>query len=124
MVESRGDYRAESYLEDHVGGKLYSQQRSLPRLPVPSIPDTIARLMPTVLPLARSDEERATFVKACEEFEGQATELQRRLVERKGGDMKDSSWLQLWWNTLGYLHVSLLHFHTHTRRLEGGDDSP
>ncbi|KAL3823254.1 hypothetical protein ACHAXA_011099 [Cyclostephanos tholiformis] len=105
MVESHGDYRSEAYLEDHIGGKLYSMQRSLPRLPVPNISDTITRLVPTVLPLARSDEERATFIKACEDFEGQAGELQRRLMERKEGEMRDSSWLQLWWNTLGYLQV-------------------
>jgi hypothetical protein len=108
VVESHGDYRAEAYLEDHIGGKLYSQQRSLPRLPVPNISDTITKLMPTALPLAKSDEEKATFIKACEEFEGQAGELQRRLVGRKEGEMKDSSWLQHWWNTLGYLQVSLL----------------
>lgn len=109
MVESRGDYRAEAYLEDHIGGKLYSQQRSLPRLPIPNISDTMTKLMPTVLPLAKSDEEKTSFIKACEEFEGQAGELQRRLVERKEGDMKDSSWLQHWWNTMGYLQVRL-HF--------------
>ena len=105
MVESRGDYRSEAYLEDHIGGKLYTQQRSLPRLPIPNISDTMTKLMPTVLPLAKSDEEKATFIKACEDFEGQAGELQRRLVERKEGDMKDSSWLQHWWNTMGYLQV-------------------
>lgn len=107
VVESHGDYRAESYLEDHVGGALYSRQRSLPRLPVPSVSDTVSRFLPTALPLARDDEERRTLIEACEEFEGSpvAEELQRRLVERKEGEMRDSSWLQLWWNTLGYLQV-------------------
>ncbi len=114
MVESRGDYRAEAYLEDHIGGKLYSQQHSLPRLPIPNISDTMTKLVPTVLPLAKSDEEKATFIKACEDFEGQAGELQRRLVERKEGDMKDSSWLQHWWNTMGYLQVRLHFFREST----------
>lgn len=76
-------------------------------MPVPEVSDTIARFLPTALPLATSDEERDTLVKACEEFEAgrQAGELQKRLVERREGEMKDSSWLQLWWNTLGYLQV-------------------
>eukprot|EP00571_Detonula_confervacea_P001743 CAMPEP_0172314344 /NCGR_PEP_ID=MMETSP1058-20130122/22271_1 /TAXON_ID=83371 /ORGANISM="Detonula confervacea, Strain CCMP 353" /LENGTH=661 /DNA_ID=CAMNT_0013028179 /DNA_START=120 /DNA_END=2105 /DNA_ORIENTATION=- len=104
MVESHGDYRAEAYLEDHIGGKLYSAQHSLPRLPIPAIADTISRFLPTALPLAKSEEEKQTLIKACEEFEGQAGELQKRLLERKD-EMKDSSWLQLWWNTLGYLQV-------------------
>ena len=108
MVESHGDYRAEAYLEDHIGGKLYSKQHTLPRLPIPDISDTISKFLPTALPLAKSDEEKETLIKACEEFEGQATELQKRLIERKEGEMKDSSWLQLWWNTMGYLQVRLL----------------
>ena len=109
MVESHGDYRAESYLEDHIGGKLYSKQHSLPRLPIPSISDTINRFLPTALPLAKNEEEKTSLIQACEEFEGQASELQQRLIERKEGDMKDSSWLQLWWNTMGYLQVSMMY---------------
>lgn len=106
MVESSGDYRDEAYLEDHIGGQLYSQQHSLPKLPVPNISDTLTRFIPTALPLAKSDEEKEALRKACQEFESQASELQRRLVERKEVEMKDTSWLQLWWNTLGYLQVS------------------
>ena len=105
MVESKGDYRAESFLEDHIGGKLYSQQRSLPRLPIPEVKDTLDRFLPTALPLAKSEEEKATLVKAVQQFEGQSVELQKRLIERREGEMKDSSWLQHWWNTLGYLQV-------------------
>jgi len=105
MVESKGDYRAESFLEDHIGGKLYSQQRTLPRLPIPEVKDTLDRFLPTALPLAKSEEEKATLVKAVQQFEGQSVELQKRLVERREGEMKDSSWLQYWWNTLGYLQV-------------------
>ena len=82
---------------------------------MPNISDTITKLMPTVLPLAKSDEERVTFIRACVDFEGQAGELQRRLVERKEGEMKDSSWLQLWWNTLGYLQVSFCNFIRHLK---------
>ena len=104
-VESHGDYRDEAYLEDHIGGMLYSQQHSLPKLPVPNIADTLARFLPTALPLAKSDEEKAALLKACHDFESQARELQRRLVERKEVEMKESSWLQLWWNTLGYWQV-------------------
>eukprot|EP00581_Thalassiosira_minuscula_P013944 CAMPEP_0183714242 /NCGR_PEP_ID=MMETSP0737-20130205/8834_1 /TAXON_ID=385413 /ORGANISM="Thalassiosira miniscula, Strain CCMP1093" /LENGTH=668 /DNA_ID=CAMNT_0025943149 /DNA_START=139 /DNA_END=2145 /DNA_ORIENTATION=+ len=106
MVESHGDYRAEAYLEDHIGGNLYSKQHTLPRLPIPSINETLAKLLPTALPLAQSDEEKNTLLRAVEKFEqGPAGELQRRLVEKKEVEMKDSSWLQFWWNTLGYLQV-------------------
>lgn len=105
MVESNGDYRAESYLEEHIGGKLYSQQHLLPKLPVPKVKDTLDRFLPTAVPLAKSDEEEATLTKAVQDFEGQSVELQKRLIERKEVDMKDSSWLQYWWNTMGYLQV-------------------
>lgn len=105
VVESSGDYRAEAYLEDHIGGPLYSAQHSLPKLPLPSIKDSISKFLPTALPLAKTEEEANTLIQACKEFEGQAGKLQERLVERREGEMKDSSWLQYWWNTLGYLQV-------------------
>ena len=98
MVESNGDYRNESFLEDYIGGPLYENQPTLPRLPVPSIQDTIARFLPTALPLAKSKEEEMNLKKACLEFPEQAKVLQERLIARKDGEMKDSSWLQMWWN--------------------------
>ena len=61
MVESHGDYRAEAWLEDHVGGPLYQNQTALPRLPVPSVADTLERFLPTALPLARTPEESASL---------------------------------------------------------------
>mmetsp|Transcript_5013 Transcript_5013/g.10309 ORF Transcript_5013/g.10309 Transcript_5013/m.10309 type:complete len:714 (+) Transcript_5013:38-2179(+) len=106
MLESHGDYRAESHLEIHIGGPLYSQQSSLPKLPIPSISDTLSRFLPTALPLAKSVEEAETLKEAVKRFEAEgAGELQKRLAERKEGEMKESSWLQFWWNTLGYLQV-------------------
>jgi len=109
MLESHGDYRAESHLETHIGGPLYSQQSSLPKLPIPSISDTLSRFLPTALPLAKSVEEAETLKEAVKRFEAEgAGELQKRLAERKEGEMKESSWLQFWWNTLGYLQVGWL----------------
>ena len=105
MIESHGDYRDEAFLETEIGGPLYQQQSSLPRLPIPTLQDTMARFIPTALPLAKSQEERTTLLQACALFTDQAKELQKRLEERRNVEMKDSSWLQLWWNTVGYLQV-------------------
>mmetsp|Transcript_18668 Transcript_18668/g.40633 ORF Transcript_18668/g.40633 Transcript_18668/m.40633 type:complete len:725 (-) Transcript_18668:206-2380(-) len=105
MVESNGDYRAEAYLEKLIGGPLYSNQTALPRLPIPDVKDTITKLLPTALPLAESEEEKQSLLDACASFPSEAVELQRRLQARRDGEMKDSSWLQLWWNQLGYLQV-------------------
>lgn len=106
MIESHGDYRAEAPLESHIGGVLYSKQHSLPRLPIPSLRETVDRFLPTALPLAIDEEEKASLIKVAEGFVSEAKELQKRLEARRE-EMKDSSWLQLWWNTLGYLQVSL-----------------
>ena len=103
MVESKGDYRDEAFLEKHIGGPLYECQESLPRLPIPSIADTLKRFLPTALPLAKSEEEKKALLAACEVFPEQAKELQDRLITRRDQEMKDSSWLQLWWNQLIYL---------------------
>jgi hypothetical protein len=107
MLESHGDYRAEAPLESHIGGPLYSQQASLPRLPIPSLKETMDRFLPTALPLAKDEEEKTSLIKAAEGFVSEAAELQKRLEGRRE-EMKDSSWLQLWWNTLGYLQVSFV----------------
>lgn len=105
MIESQGDYRAESFIEDLVGGPLYEKQNQLPKLPIPDIQDTIHTLLPTALPLAETKEEAEKFIAACQSFPSQAKNLHFRLIQRKDIEMKDSSYLQLWWNTGGYLQV-------------------
>jgi len=105
FVESAGDYRDEAWLEDHVGGPLYQYQHQLPRLPIPDVKQTMERLLPTTLPLATSPQEAQGLQQACQVFPQQATVLQERLLARGIQHGKNSSWLQHWWNTLGYLHV-------------------
>jgi carnitine O-acetyltransferase len=102
MVESHGDYRDEKFLEEHIGGPLYENQMKLPRLPIPSIEETLERFLPTALPLAKTKEEEMALKVACEAFPEQAKVLQERLIERQENEMKDSSWLQLWWNQVSY----------------------
>jgi carnitine O-acetyltransferase len=98
MIESRGDYREEAFLEQRIGGPLYSNQSKMPRLPIPSIQETLQRFLPTALPLARTKEEEESLKEACRRFPEQAKDLQDHLMARRNGDFKDSSWLQLWWN--------------------------
>lgn len=105
MIESNGDYRDEAFLEEFIGGPLYQHQKSLPRLPIPELPSTLSTFLPTALPLSTSSQERQNLLDACDAFPSQAATLHQRLVERKEGEMKDSSWLQRWWNTAGYLQV-------------------
>lgn len=105
MVESQGDYRSESFIEDLVGGPLYEKQKVLPKLPIPEIHETLQTLLPTVLPLAETEEEARNLFDACKSFPQQASHLHHRLIHRKEVEMKDSSYLQLWWNTYGYLKV-------------------
>ena len=83
---------------------LYKHQHSLPRLPVPTIQETLQRFVPTALPLARSSQETTNLLKAVQDFPHQAQKLQQRLLERSQ-EYHDSSWLQHWWNTEGYLKV-------------------
>jgi len=59
---------------------LYSYQASLPRLPVPSLKDTIERYLRSVRPLL-NDQEFENMKKLSEEFQhGMASRLQRYLV--------------------------------------------
>ncbi|TDH68211.1 hypothetical protein CCR75_007893 [Bremia lactucae] len=103
--ECWGDYRAEADLEDS-SRPLYQFQRDLPRLPVPSLADSVSMYLETLKPLvsptefARSKDLAIAFLRPG----GMGEELQRRLLDR-ANDRRDSSFLAEWWNTLGYLHV-------------------
>jgi hypothetical protein len=105
VVESHGDYRAEAWLEDHIGGPLYEHQHKLPKLPIPSVADTMSKLAPTMMPLVESPGQTKELQELCSKFPEQAQLLQQRLVERASGEYANSSYLQHWWNTLGYLAV-------------------
>ena len=96
-----GDYRAESWLENHKL-PLYSSQISLPRLPVPSLEETMATFLPTALPLVETDTQAQSLQAACRAFPQQAATLQQRLLDR-AASTQNSSWLQHWWNEQGYL---------------------
>eukprot|EP00980_Cylindrotheca_fusiformis_P026207 scaffold15514_cov129-Cylindrotheca_fusiformis.AAC.15 len=100
-----GDYRNEVFLEELVGGPLYENQKGLPPLPIPSIEQTIDQFLPTALPLAKSKAEVMALKAACESFLEEAKLLQELLRTRAKEEMNDSSWLQVWWNQLGYLKV-------------------
>lgn len=104
VVISNGDYRDELFLEEHIGGPLYETQNDIDRFPVPSLEDTVERLIPTAIPLAESEEEKQAFLKACEDFPSEASALQKELLQRKqDNDADNSSWLQQWWQKYGYL---------------------
>jgi len=105
IVESNGDYREETYLENIIGGPLYLSQPKLPKLPFPTLEESIQKLLLTSLPLSKSEGEVQIFLQACQDFPQQAAYLYKRLKSRQIGDMKDSSWCQLWWNTAKYLQA-------------------
>lgn len=66
---------------------LYSYQGSLPRLPLPSVHDTLQRYLRSVRPL-QDDDNYERLVRLAAEFEsGIAIKLQRYL------------WLKSWWST-------------------------
>ena len=98
MIESDGDYRKESFLEDYIGGPLYEYQHTIPHLPIPSIQDTMKRFLPTALPLVKSSQEKYDLMEACQNFPKQAEMLQQRLQQRSSTEFSNSSWLQKWWN--------------------------
>jgi len=106
IVESEGDYQEDSYLEEIIGGPLYSKQNELPSLPIPSTKETIDTFLSSALPLAESKEEIDALLKDCKSFPEEAKNLQTKLEKRKQNcDNEKTSWLQLWWNQMGYLQV-------------------
>ncbi len=106
LIESSGDYSEEDFVEEIIGGPLYDCQTELPHLPVPSIGETIELFLPSALPLAENKEEAQSLINDCKSFPKQAIKLQRMLQEKKElCSRKNTSWLQKWWNQLGYLQI-------------------
>lgn len=96
------------------GTPSFAGQESLPKLPVPELPITLARLKDALRPLAASEAEYAAAVAKIDDFEkGKGKELQERLL-KKHADTKH--WLENWWDDLGYLgyrdSVCLSRYHT------------
>lgn len=59
--EADGDYRTEKFMEGGTHAlPLYSHQKSLPRLPVPTLEETFARYLLSVQPLTTGDEFQRT----------------------------------------------------------------
>ena len=84
-------------------GPTFAAQASLPKLPVPELPETLTKLKESLKPLAWNDSEFQAVLKKIDEFGapgGLGSELQKRLVQRKD---QTEHWLEEWWDDLAYL---------------------
>lgn len=91
------------YSIDPSVGPMLRFERSLPRLPVPTLSSTASKYLETVQPLLTPSAYEKTK-KAVDEFvkSDQAIELQRRL-EARAADPNRPSWLSDWWNEAAYM---------------------
>ena len=81
--------------------QLYSYQASLPRLPVPSIHNTVRRYLRSIKPICKTDEEYERIEKLAVEFEnGIAKKLQRYLVLKSWWA---TNYVSDWWEEFVYL---------------------
>ncbi|KAG9046645.1 Carnitine O-acetyltransferase mitochondrial [Tulasnella sp. UAMH 9824] len=91
------------YTVDTSVGPMLQYQRSLPKLPVPTLESTAAKYLETVEPLVSAQEYAATKA-AVNEFvtSEQGKELQNRLLNR-AAEPGRASWLAEWWNDVAYM---------------------
>ncbi|OSD04766.1 carnitine acetyl transferase [Trametes coccinea BRFM310] len=85
-------------------GPTFAAQSSLPRLPVPALADTLAKLKETLKPIAWSESEYADAVKVVDQFASSeyARELQHRL-QKRAEEPGRLHWLEEWWDDLAYM---------------------
>jgi carnitine O-acetyltransferase len=91
----------ERYSVDPNVGPMLAFQRSLPRLPVPTIESTTSKYLETVKPHLTPEAFTRTKI-AVEEFARSdlARALQKRLQTRAAGR---TNWLADWWNETAYM---------------------
>lgn len=94
--------RTHTYSEDASAPAMLRYQASLPSLPVPSLPSTLAKYIESVEPLL-TPAQFAHTKKTAEEFleSPLAATLQARLQERAAS--VDGNWLSTWWNEAAYM---------------------
>lgn len=84
---------------------LARNQGALPMLPVPQMKDTLAKLLSSCRPLARTEEEYAELERKAQDF-GQAGGIgeivQARLVARAGTEGV-RNWIAKWWDEDAYM---------------------
>ncbi|EPQ56572.1 acyltransferase ChoActase/COT/CPT [Gloeophyllum trabeum ATCC 11539] len=79
----------------------FAGQSALPKLPVPALPATLARLKDSLKPLAWTDNEYELAAAKIDDFaRGQGPELQARLLKRAD---ETEHWLEEWWDDGAYL---------------------
>ncbi|THU92738.1 acyltransferase ChoActase/COT/CPT [Dendrothele bispora CBS 962.96] len=83
------------------GTQTYAAQSNLPKLPVPVLDSTLAKLKDSLKPIAWSEEEYDAVVRKIDEFgKEKGPALQERLVQRA---KETEHWLEEWWDDGGYL---------------------
>ena len=113
------------YKEDSSKGPMLRFEESLPKLPVPTLEETMARYLKSVHPLLSKSEFEST-TKAVQEFvkPGEiGSKLQEKLIARRE-DSKHKNWIYEWWNDAAYLtyrdpvvpYVSYFYSHRDDRR--------
>ncbi|PVU96848.1 hypothetical protein BB561_000907 [Smittium simulii] len=86
-----------------LAGKLYQKQPEVPKLPVPTLEETLPKYLKTLKPLL-SQQEYESSKNIVSEF--QASEIGQKLQTRlsqRAAEPGRPSWLEEWWNDLAYL---------------------
>ncbi|KAI8868308.1 acyltransferase ChoActase/COT/CPT [Ramicandelaber brevisporus] len=84
-------------------GKLYRFQKQLPKLPVPTLQETMSKYLQTVKPHLNAAEYAATEAAVTDFIKpgGVGEELQARL-QAKAANPATDNWLEDWWNEIAY----------------------
>ena len=83
------------------GTFAFAAQPNLPRLPVPSLKQTLDRLKVSLKPIAWSDAEYSSVLHKIDTFAiDQGPQLQQRLLDRAS---ETPNWLEEWSDNTGYL---------------------
>jgi carnitine O-acetyltransferase len=95
----RSDWKALAPLSHP--GPTFAAQPSLPKLSVPELQQSLARLKQSLRPIAWSDAEYDAVASKIDRFaNGLGPRLQERLLQRRA---QTDHWLEEWWDRDAYL---------------------
>ncbi|GJE93891.1 choline/carnitine O-acyltransferase [Phanerochaete sordida] len=82
-------------------GPTFAAQDKLPKLPVPELSETLAKLKDSLKPMAKDENEWNKVTQCIEDFGRESGPKLQELLKQRA--QEKSHWLEEWWDDLGYL---------------------
>ncbi|KAI0786838.1 acyltransferase ChoActase/COT/CPT [Abortiporus biennis] len=91
------------YVADPTGGAMLRFEKSLPRLPVPTLESTTSKWLETVQPHLKPAEFSTTQKAVSTFLQSEQSKILQERLKARAADPNVKNWLSDWWNDVAYM---------------------